>query len=36
MTRLVFDIDTVPDVEPGRRLLNLDGLSDAQVREAAG
>lgn len=34
MTRLVFDIETVPDVELGRRLLNLDGLSDAQVARA--
>jgi 3'-5' exonuclease len=34
MTRLVFDIETVPDVELGRRLLNLDGLSDAQVAKA--
>jgi predicted PolB exonuclease-like 3'-5' exonuclease len=34
MTRLVFDIETVPDVELGRRLLGLDGLSDAQVAKA--
>ena len=34
MTRLVFDIETVPDVELGRRLLDLQGLSDAQVAKA--
>ena len=34
MTRLVFDIETVPDVELGRRLYNLEGLSDAQVAKA--
>ena len=34
MTRLVFDIETVPDVELGRRLLNLEDLSDAQVAKA--
>ena len=28
---LVFDIETVPDVEFGRRLHGLDGLSDKQV-----
>ena len=28
MTILVFDIETIPDVETGRRLHNLDGLSD--------
>jgi len=31
---LVFDIETVPDVDAGRRLLSLTGLSDAQVVEA--
>ena len=31
---LVFDIETVPDVEAGRRLLGLEGLSDAEVVEA--
>ncbi|MDX9740243.1 MAG: 3'-5' exonuclease [Gammaproteobacteria bacterium] len=34
MTRLnvlVFDIETVPDVETGRRLYDLQGLSDADV-----
>jgi predicted PolB exonuclease-like 3'-5' exonuclease len=34
MTFLVFDIETVPDVELGRRLLGLDGLDDAQVARA--
>ena len=36
MTRpvLVFDIETVPDVAAGRRLLGLEGLSDAEVVEA--
>ena len=28
---LAFDIETVPDVESGRRLLGLEGLSDADV-----
>jgi 3'-5' exonuclease len=31
---LVFDIETVPDVEFGRRLYNLAGLSDEQVAKA--
>lgn len=30
---LVFDIETVPDVESGRRLHGLDGLDDAQVEQ---
>ncbi len=34
MTWLVFDIETVPDVELGRRLYNLDGLADEQVARA--
>ena len=34
MTRLVFDIETVPDVDLGRRVLDLEGLSDAQVAKA--
>jgi predicted PolB exonuclease-like 3'-5' exonuclease len=33
-TRLVFDIETVPDVALGRRLHGLDGLADAQVAKA--
>jgi predicted PolB exonuclease-like 3'-5' exonuclease len=31
---LVFDIETVPDVELGRRLHNLEGLPDAEVMKA--
>ncbi len=31
MNVLAFDIETVPDVESGRRLLGLDGLGDADV-----
>jgi predicted PolB exonuclease-like 3'-5' exonuclease len=31
---LVFDIETVPDVELGRRLYALEGLPDAQVAKA--
>ena len=34
MNTLVFDIETVPDVELGRRLYNLAGLTDAQVAKA--
>jgi predicted PolB exonuclease-like 3'-5' exonuclease len=34
MTCLVFDIETVPDVELGRRLYGLDGLNDAAVAKA--
>jgi predicted PolB exonuclease-like 3'-5' exonuclease len=34
VTWLVFDIETVPDVELGRRLYKLDGLADAQVARA--
>jgi 3'-5' exonuclease len=34
MTTLVFDIETVPDVEFGRRYLALDGLSDEDVAQA--
>ncbi len=34
MNTLVFDIETVPDVELGRRLYNLAGLADAQVARA--
>ncbi len=33
MNVLVFDIETVPDVAAGRRLLDLDGLSDRHVAE---
>lgn len=31
MNVLVFDIETIPDVATGRRLYDLDGLSDADV-----
>jgi 3'-5' exonuclease len=31
---LVFDIETVPDVELGRKLFNLEGLSDSEVMKA--
>jgi predicted PolB exonuclease-like 3'-5' exonuclease len=34
MTTLVFDIETIPDTELGRRALGLDGLSDEQVAKA--
>lgn len=34
MNVLVFDIETVPDVDFGRRVLGLDGLSDEQVGDA--
>lgn len=34
MTILVFDIETIPDVEAGRKLYNLDGLSDKDVGSA--
>jgi predicted PolB exonuclease-like 3'-5' exonuclease len=34
LNTLVFDIETVPDVELGRRLYGLDGLDDAQVAQA--
>ncbi len=33
MTVLVFDIETVPDVETGRRLYELEGLSDREVAQ---
>ena len=34
MNHLIFDIETIPDVEFGRRLLGLDGLPDAAVASA--
>jgi predicted PolB exonuclease-like 3'-5' exonuclease len=34
MNHLVFDIETIPDVDFGRRLLGLEGLPDAQVGAA--
>lgn len=33
MSVLVFDIETVPDVNAGRRLFNLENLNDAEVAE---
>ena len=34
MRTLVFDIETVPDVESGRRLLGLEGIGDEDVAKA--
>lgn len=34
MNTLVFDLETVPDVELGRRVYGLDGLDDAAVAKA--
>jgi hypothetical protein len=34
MTTLAFDIETVPDVELGRRLYGLEGVADADVAKA--
>ena len=34
MNVLAFDIETVPDVDAGRRLYGLEGLSDDQVGRA--
>jgi 3'-5' exonuclease len=34
MNLLVFDIETIPDVQLGRRALGLSGLSDGQVAKA--
>ena len=34
MNCLVFDIETIPDLDLGRRLFNLDGFSDEQVAKA--
>src|SRR3990167_6822652 len=34
MNIFVFDIETVPDVEGGRKLYNLQDLSDAEVASA--
>jgi len=33
MNILVFDIETVPDVDSGRRLHNLDGLSEKEIAD---
>ncbi len=34
MSILVFDIETIPDVDAGRRLYDLDGLNDADLASA--
>lgn len=34
MNILVFDIETIPDIETGRRLYNLEGLNDRDTAEA--
>jgi len=34
MNILAFDIETIPDVNSGRRLYDLDGLSDAEIASA--
>jgi 3'-5' exonuclease len=34
MNCLVFDIETIPDVDFGRRIYNLEGLADEQVAKA--
>jgi predicted PolB exonuclease-like 3'-5' exonuclease len=34
MNTLVFDIETVPDIDFGRRVLGLDGLADEQIGKA--
>ncbi len=34
MTILVFDIETIPDLESGRKLYHLDGLSDEDTAQA--
>ncbi len=31
---MVFDIETVPDIDLGRRLFNLDGLGDEEIAQA--
>lgn len=36
MRTLVFDIETIPDVDLGRRLYNLDDLPDEEVGKAMG
>lgn len=33
MTILVFDIETIPDLETGKRLYDLEGLSDKEIAE---
>lgn len=34
MRILVFDIETIPDIEAGKKLYNLEGLADADVAKA--
>lgn len=34
MSVLVFDIETIPDIDAGRRLYDLDGLSDNEISQA--
>ncbi len=34
MTILVFDIETIPDIDAGRKLYHLDGLSDQDTANA--
>jgi len=34
MTTLVFDIETIPDLELGRRVFGLEGLADEQMAKA--
>ena len=34
MTLLVFDIETIPDIDSGRKLYSLDGLSDEDTAKA--
>ncbi len=34
MSILVFDIETIPDIDAGRKLYHLDGLSDADIGSA--
>ncbi|HEX4938646.1 MAG TPA: 3'-5' exonuclease, partial [Candidatus Kapabacteria bacterium] len=34
MNVLVFDIETVPDLEGGRRLFGLEGLKDGDTADA--
>src|SRR4030067_2425701 len=34
MNILAFDIETIPDVAPGRKLYDLEGLSDKDIAQA--
>ena len=31
MKTIIFDIETIPDLDYGRKQMNLDGLSDADI-----